>query len=100
MAKVQLDSLITQLRGSLGNVVVRHTPHGPVLSRRPDMSGVKWSPAQKAHRKRMKAAAAHYRATMADPAQAARYLKLAARQKIPVSSLVMGVYLKKPAAQP
>jgi len=42
----------------------------------------------------MQEAAQHYRTVMEDPKQAARYRSLAARKKIPVSSLVMGEYLK------
>ena len=95
MAKVELDSLLRSIRGAIGNMVVKRTAHGPVLTRSPDMSRVKWSPAQRAQRKLMAAAGAHYRAVMKDPRQAARYRALAAKQKIPVSSLVMGEYLRR-----
>lgn len=99
MAKLTLNSSLTELRGSIEGFVVRHTAHGPILSRRPNMAKVKWSPAQKARRKLMKSAADHYRAVMQDPKVAERYRALAARRKIPVSSLVMGEYLKR-AAKP
>lgn len=95
MAKVELDSLLRNIRGSIGNLVVKRTAHGLVLTRSPDMSKVKWSPAQRARRKLMQDAAAHYRTVMKNPKQAARYRVLAAKQKIPVSSLVMGEYLKR-----
>ena len=98
MAKLKLNSSLTELRGSIEGFVVRHTRHGSILSRSPDMSRVKWSPAQKARRKLMKSAADHYRAVMQDPKQATRYRALAARQKIPVSSFVMGEYLRRAAA--
>ena len=94
MAKLVLNSVLQQLRGSIDNLVVRRTSHGAVLSRRPDMSRVKWSSAQKKQRRLMQEAAQHYRTVMEDPKQAARYRSLAARKKIPVSSLVMGEYLK------
>ena len=97
MAKTQLNPSFTQIRGAIDGLVFRQSPSGPVVSRRPDMSRVKWSPAQKARRKLMHDAARHYRAMMKDPAQAARYTKLAAQQKIPVSALVMGEYMKQAA---
>lgn len=67
MAKLKLNSALTQLRGEIDGLVIRHTPHGAILSRRPDMSRVKWSPAQKARRKLMQSAAVHYHAVMKDP---------------------------------
>lgn len=95
MAKLILNSALNQLRGSLDGLVIRHTPHGPIVSRKPNMSRVKWSPAQKARRILMMDAADHYRAVMKDPKQAVLYRARAARKKIPVSSLVMGEYLKR-----
>ena len=87
--------MLRQVRSSIGNLAIKHTPHGAVLSRRPDMSKVKWSPAQVARRKLMEEAGVHYRAVMQDPKRAARYSALAAKKKIPVSSFVMGEYLKR-----
>lgn len=92
--KLTLNRLVDHLRGSVGRVVVRHTPHGTILSRLPDMSRVKWSPAQKARRKLMQQAADYYRTQMEDPKTAALHRTRAAKKKIPVSSLVMGEYLK------
>lgn len=96
MAKLQLNSALRDLRGSIDNLVIRRTPYGKVLSRKPDMSRVKWSAAQIAHRQRMKAAASEYRRLMSDPAQAARLVARAAKQGVPVSSLVMGQLLRAP----
>ena len=95
MAKLTLNAALDQLRGSLDGLVIRQTPHGTIVSRKPNMARVKWSPAQKARRTLMKDAADHYRSMMKDPKQAALYRARAARKKIPVSSLVMGEYLKR-----
>jgi hypothetical protein len=95
MAKLKLHVAIRRLQGSLDGLVVKNTPHGQVLSRRPDMSNVKWSPAQLAHRKLMQAASEHYRNLMADPGQAARSIAGARRKNIPVSSFVMGEFLRR-----
>ncbi len=99
MAKLQLNSALRDLRGSLDNLVVRRTPYGKVLSRKPDMSRVKWSPSQLAQRQKMKSAASQYRKLMSDPAQAARHTARAAKLGIPVSSLVMGELLQAPAKE-
>jgi hypothetical protein len=98
MAKLTLNSALKQLQGTIDGLIIKHTPHGPVLCRRPDMSRVRWSPAQLAHRRRMQAAAAHYREVMADPGRAARCVARARKLKVPVSSLVMGEYLKAAGA--
>jgi hypothetical protein len=95
MAKIARHSFLSRLSGRIGDVVVRQTRAGPVMSRRPDMSKVKWSPAQRARRKLMRAAGAHYRVVMSDPKEAARYRALAAKKKIPVSAFVMGEFLKR-----
>ena len=95
MAKTKLNPTLDQIRGAIDGMVFRRSASGTVVSRRPDMSRVKWSPAQKAQRKLMQDAAKHYRIVMKDPTQAAAYAKLAAKQKIPVSSLVMGEYMKQ-----
>ena len=94
MAKLTLNAALSRLQGSLDGFVIKHTPHGQVLSRQPDMSRVRWSPAQRANRKRMKEAAIHYRKVMADPKEAARSLARARKLKVPVSSLVMGEFLR------
>lgn len=95
MAKLDLHSFLYRVSGRVGNVVIRQTRTGAVMSRLPDTSKVKWSPAQRARRKLMREAGAHYRAVMSDPAQADRYRALAAKKKIPVSALVMGEFLKR-----
>lgn len=98
MAKIQLNSILRELRGSLGDLVIRHTPHGQVVSRKPDMSRVQWSSSQIAHRERMKSAAIEYRKVMSNPVQAARHSARAAKLGIPVSSLIMGEFLRTRSA--
>jgi hypothetical protein len=95
MAKVHLNPALTQLQGTVDGMVIKHTPHGSVLSRRPDMSRVKWSPAQIAHRKLMKDAATHYRAMMADPGKASQCIVRAKKTGVPVSAMIIGEYLKR-----
>ena len=61
MAKVELNSVIKALRGSIGGVVFKRYGNRIVASKYPDMSGVKRTPAQNAQLGRMKWAAIYYR---------------------------------------
>lgn len=80
MAKVTLSPLVKDVRGRLGDYVFRRTHTGEViLSKVPDLSNVKWSKAQKAHRKRFKEAVAYAKSAMAEPKVRAKYEKRAAK---------------------
>src|SRR5690349_18765650 len=68
MAKVNLNSALAALSGNIDGFVFKHYTFGIVVSRRPDMRGIKPSAAQKAQRARFRAAAEHRRAVLADPA--------------------------------
>jgi hypothetical protein len=81
MPKVTLSPLLQDFRGKLGNIVFRRMPNGDVVvSKAPDMSKVKWSKAQKAHRLRFKQAIAYAKAALADPAVRRIYVKAASQQ--------------------
>ena len=82
MPKVELHPLIKQIRGKLyEDLVLKLSPQGElIISKRPDMSRVKWSKAQKAYRRRFKQAAENARAALADPTQRPRYERMAKRQ--------------------
>jgi len=95
MAKLTLNSALTQLRGSIDNLVVKHTPHGAVLSRWPDMSTVRWSSAQTARRQLMQEASHYYQTVMEEPEQADRFRALAKQNNIPVSAFVIGEYMRR-----
>jgi len=81
MAKVTLNPIITEMHGKTGNLVFRRSPKGEIYAiKRADMSRVKWSQAQKAHRQRFKKATAYAKAAMAKPGVRAIYEKTAAKQ--------------------
>jgi hypothetical protein len=82
MAKVELDPAIKWIRGRLGNLVFRrdHTGKQSVM-KNPDMSCVKWSPAQKAHRQKFKQAVIYAKAATADPDIRPFYERMAAERK-------------------
>ena len=82
MAKIILNPKIKELRGTLGDVVYRTSSNGNTyISKRPDMSKVKWSKAQKGSRQRFKEASKYARAALADPKLRAVYEKRAAKAK-------------------
>lgn len=82
MVKIKLNPMIEEASGKLGNMVFRRSHSGSMsLIKSADMSKVKWSGAQKAHRLRFKEAVAYAKAAMADPAVRARYEKEAAQVK-------------------
>ena len=82
MAKVELHPLIKQIRGKLyEGLVFKLSPQGElILTKSPDMSKVKWSKAQKAHRQRFKLAAKQAKAALADPRMRLKYERMAKKQ--------------------
>ncbi len=72
--KVIFNQSIQELRGRLGGLVFRRSHTGEAhVSTLPDMSRVKWSPAQQEHRRRFKQAVAYAKTAMADARVRARY---------------------------
>ena len=95
MAKVKLNPLIKELRGTLGDTVFRVMPNGETIaSKRPDMSRVKWSKAQKAHRERFKQSHEYARAAMADPEVHAIYEEMAAKEHMRPYAMALSDYFK------
>jgi len=82
MAKIELHPLFTGLRGRLQSLVFRLSHNGKVsVYIRPDMSCVKWSPAQIAQRERFAEASAYARAAIADPQIRAVYERMSMEKK-------------------
>ncbi len=74
MAKLQFNPLLKTAHGRVGTAVFRRSWTGKItLIKRADMSNVKWSEAQPAHRQRFKAVVAYAKAALADPTVRARY---------------------------
>jgi len=81
MPKITFTPTFKGIRGKLGSLVFRQSPSGEtILSKAPDMTNVKWSPAQKQQRQRFKAANDYAQAAMADPLARAVYERQAAEQ--------------------
>jgi hypothetical protein len=82
MPKVRLREPLIEIQGVLYDVVFKRSPQGKmIVTARPDMSNVEWSPAQKAQRERFRLAVAYAKAALADPERRPRYERRAKRQK-------------------
>jgi len=95
MAKITLNPIIQQAQGKMGNIVFRRSHTGGMtITKLPDMSKVKWSKAQKAHRQRFKEAVAYAKAAMAKPKVRAKYEKAASKQGKRPFDLAVSDYFK------
>ena len=77
MVKVFLNPGIRRMSGKMGDWTYRFTYGQQTIMKTPDMSKVKWSKAQKAHRQRFRRAISYARQAMADPTARAYYEKTA-----------------------
>jgi hypothetical protein len=76
MAKVELDPPFKKYRGTIGNLSYRWMYGKQTVMKKPDMSGVKWSEAQKLNRQRFAEAIRYAKKAMADPKLRAHYEEL------------------------
>lgn len=96
MPKVRMSPLVEEFRGMMYDVVFKRSPKGNmIVTKRPDMSKVKWSKAQKEQRQRFKQAVAYAKAALADPKLRARYEKRAQRQHKRAWDVALSDYLKE-----
>jgi hypothetical protein len=103
MAKTKFNPLIEGVSGKLGRVIVKKYKYGQVLSKKPDMSGVTFSPKQQARQLFMQEAVSFYRETIADPVEKARYAAVAEEKGLPISALTLQEFARRrraEAAQP
>jgi hypothetical protein len=77
MVKVILKPEIRRMSGTLGKTTYRWAHGQQTIIKTPDMSKVKWSKAQKAHRQRFRQAIVYARQAMADAGVRAHYQKVA-----------------------
>ena len=81
MVKVRLHAPVKDMRGKMGIYTYRVMNGKQTLMKTPDMSGVKWSEAQKANRARFREAIRYAQQAMADPAVSAHYKEIAEKAK-------------------
>ena len=78
MAKVSFDPIIQWFTGRIGRLIYRRSHNGKISAYpAPDMSRVKWSQAQKDHRRRIKEASKYASAAIADPDIRPIYVQMA-----------------------
>jgi hypothetical protein len=74
MPKAKLVPILVEVHGTLYDLVFKKSPQGEmIVTKKPDMSKVKWSKAQKANRKHMSTAIATAQAALLDPKVKAKY---------------------------
>jgi hypothetical protein len=95
MARITLNAGLKHLRGQVDGWVYKHYKYGTVVTRKPDMSRVKASAKQLAHREKIRQAAEFHRHTvLPNAALLAKFTARAGRKGIPVSAVSMSEYLK------
>ena len=95
MAKITLHPMVQSAQGKMGNAVFRRAHTGEMtLIKLADMSNVKWSKAQEAHRQRFKEAVAYAKAAMAVPEVRAAYEKSATEKGKRPFDLAVSDYFK------
>jgi hypothetical protein len=81
MPKVKLVPIVEEIHGTMYDMVFKTSPTGEmIVTKKPDMSKVKWSKAQKANRKRMSEAITAAQVALLDPKVKARYERKAKKQ--------------------
>ena len=81
MPKVRSKGMVVEIQGTMDDVVFKKSLRGgTIITKKPDISGVKWRKAQKDHRKRMRQANKYAAAAMADPDVRAIYEEIASRE--------------------
>ena len=95
MVKIILHPTVERMQGKMGNMVFKRSHTGEMIATKvPDMSKVKWSKAQQAHRQRFKKAVAYARAAMAEPKVRAVYEKMAAKNNKRPFDMAVSDYFK------
>ena len=94
MAIITFNKGIMEIHGKVGKHIYRRGPNGStIVCKRPDMSAVQPSEAQKVHRQRFKEAVAYAKAALADPELRDHYEAQATSDKTPYN-LAVADYLK------
>ncbi|MFT3780803.1 MAG: hypothetical protein QM790_02235 [Nibricoccus sp.] len=94
MATTQLNPLLENLNGSIGDLVIYKRAGRLIISRKPDLSRRVLSPAQQKQFDRFPRATQYAAEAMADPARRASYETAAKQTGKPVRSLAIAEYLK------
>jgi L-aminopeptidase/D-esterase-like protein len=95
LVQITLSTLIKRIHGKMGDVVFCMASNGETPIAKPfDMSKVKSSEAQKAHRQLFKLAVAYAKAAMAEPKVRAVYERMAAKKHKRPFAIAISDYFK------
>ena len=96
MARVELNPVLEQIHGQIGDLVFRRYENKVVLSRKASLRNQEATPAQLATRERFRAGAQYGKQIMADPSLKALYDTAAKAKKKPIFSMMVADYLHAP----
>ena len=96
MARVKLNPVLEHMRGDIGDLVFKKYGDRTIVSRKADLSGVKPSEAQQAHRQRFSQAALYGKMVLADPQTKGLYEEVAKKKGQPVFSLTVADFFNAP----
>jgi len=95
MPKVRFLGPVAEIQGTLYDVVFKKSPSGkPIVTKKPDMSNVEWSKAQRDHRDKFALASDYATAAKAEPGVWAAYQKRAKRLHKRPRDLAISDYFK------
>jgi hypothetical protein len=95
MPKVRFKPMVVEIQGTMYDVVFKKSPNGKtIVTKKPDMSNVRWSKAQESHRKRIAASNDYAHAAMADPKVRLLYEKRGAKEHRVPYRLAVSDYFK------
>lgn len=100
VAKTKLNTALSSIRGRVGDLIYKHYSYGTVITRVPRMTHIKWSPAQRAHRQRVRDAANFCRTVLADPSLLKKFKAIAAKKKIPLPAATFQDFMRRTAKAP
>jgi hypothetical protein len=97
MPRVRFKPMVVEIQGTMYEVVFKKSSRGnTIVTKRPDMSNVKWSKAQKGNWSRMEQANDYAKTAMADPKVRLIYEKRAVKEhRVPYRLAVSDYYKGK-----
>lgn len=99
MAHVNLNPVLEQIRGKVGDLVFRRWGDEVIIGRRADPTGKPPTPGQAAHRQQFKLAALYGKAVVADPAAKSLYAAGKKRKGMPVFALAVADFFNEPVVE-
>ena len=96
MAHTQLNPVLINIRGKIGDLVFKRQNGGTVISKLPSFDGRESTEAQKAIQQKFRQAVIYGKMVMADPATRALYAEAAKEDHKPIFSLTVADFFNAP----